>query len=402
MANQFTNEDAALLAELGVEAPAATRSSYSPIEERVIAGFEEVLRFVEEHGRLPQHGEEKDIFERLYAVRLDRIRQLTEFHELLRRFDTAGIFDELTAATTERTGDDVSDEELLDALGVETAKNSDLTELKHVRPRSEIRAAEEVAQRAPCEDFDSFKPLFERVQREIDNGERRTVRYQENAQIDKGEFFILDGQKAFVAEMDKPFKTEQNRTNRRIRVVFDNGTEANYLLRSFQRALYKDDSGRRILPADSDAPALFSGEQSEDDLESGWIYVLRSRSDHPFIAENRAVIHKIGVTRGDIKKRIANARRDPTYLLADVEIVASFKLANLNQRKLEQLIHEFFSEVRLDLQLQDRFGGGVEPREWFLVPLPVIKEMIQLLVEGQLEHYKYESSTGLLVDTRTR
>ena len=46
----------------------------SALEERVIPGFEEIQRFVSDHGRAPQHGEDKDIFERIYAVRLDQIR----------------------------------------------------------------------------------------------------------------------------------------------------------------------------------------------------------------------------------------------------------------------------------------------------------------------------------------
>ena len=51
----------------------------SPREERVIAGFEDILNFFEENGRAPKHGEDRDIFERLYAVRLDRIREQPEF-----------------------------------------------------------------------------------------------------------------------------------------------------------------------------------------------------------------------------------------------------------------------------------------------------------------------------------
>ena len=68
---QFTDEDDELLAELGVEVESKPTSIRTPREERIIAGFEEIERFVEAHGRLPQHGEDKDIFERIYAVRLD-------------------------------------------------------------------------------------------------------------------------------------------------------------------------------------------------------------------------------------------------------------------------------------------------------------------------------------------
>jgi hypothetical protein len=92
-------------------------------------------------------------------------------------------------------------------------------------------------------------------------------------------------------------------------------------------------------------------------LATGYIYVLKSKSDHPFVVQNRDVIHKIGVTGGDVKSRVANARKDPTYLLADVEIVATIKLAKINRKALEALLHKFFGKARLDLELKDRFGA---------------------------------------------
>jgi superfamily II DNA or RNA helicase len=133
-----------------------------------------------------------------------------------------------------------------------------------------------------------------------------------------------------------------------------------------------------------------------DDLATGYIYVLRSKSDHPFIAENRSVIHKIGVTGGDVKSRIANAKKDPTYLLADVEIVATFKLANINQKKLEALLHQFFSSARLDLELTDRFGTPVKPREWFFVPLNAIEEVIEKIQDGTIDRFRYDLDTASL------
>lgn len=401
MAKQFTKDDDALLAELGVDAEVKQSARYTPLEERVIAGFEEILRFVEEHGRVPQHGEDNDIFERLYAMRLDRIRQLTEFHELIRQFDTAGLLHTASGIQENLPSDEATDDELLEALGVEPAGGNDITALKHVRPIEERKSPDEVAQRIPCEDFEVFRPVFERVQRDLSGGVRKTARYQENAAINRGDLFIVEGQKALVADMDKEFRTEYERNNRRLRVIYDNGTESNLLLRSLQRALYKDENGRRILASDSDVPALFASDQSEDDLESGRIYVLRSLSEHPFIAKNRDVIHKIGVTGGDIKKRIANAKKDPTYLLADVELVESYRLANINRTKLEQVIHQFFAAARMDLQLQDRFGESIEPREWFLVPLSAVQKLVEVLKDGRIEQCQYALDSAQIIDTKT-
>ncbi len=125
----------------------------------------------------------------------------------------------------------------------------------------------------------------------------------------------------------------------------------------------------------------------------------RDHVDNPFIAANREVIHKIGVTGGDVKARIANARKDATYLLADVEIVATYKLANINRTKLEQLLHKFFASARLDLELKDRFGFDVTPREWFMVPISAINDSVQRLMDGTLADYCYESRSARLVKT---
>ena len=185
----------------------------------------------------------------------------------------------------------------------------------------------------------------------------------------------------------REFVSDYGRPDRRLRVVYDNGTESDLLLRSLQRALYKDKASRRIYRPGFGP--LFSSEcEEEGDLATGYIYVLRSKSDHPFIAEHRSVIHKIGVTGGDVKSRIANAKKDPTYLLADVEIVATYKLANVNRKALEALLHKFLA-ARLDLELKDRFGSQVEPREWFLVPLAVIDEAIQRSRMGRLIGFRF-------------
>jgi hypothetical protein len=230
------------------------------------------------------------------------------------------------------------------------------------------------------------------VQRELEGGERQTLKYKDNADVKTGDLFILDGQKVLVAETGEEFVSGYGRPDRRLRVIFDNGTESNLLVRSLQRALNKDTASRRI--TEPEHGPLFSGEEEADDLASGYIYVLRSKSEHPFVAQNRLVLHKIGVTGGDVKARVANARKDPTYLLADVEVVAIFKLANIHRKKLEALLHKFFAGARLDLELKDRFGFEVTPREWFLVPFPVIEDAIEKLKDGSISNYRYDPKTA--------
>lgn len=393
MAKGFTDEDDALLAELGVEAEAKKESSRTPREERIIAGFEEIQHFVEQHGRFPQHGEDRDIFERLYAVRLDRLRELAECRAVIEPLDHQGLLVDAAPASVS-VSDDIDDDELLAQLGVD-AEPSDITQLRHVRSAADKRAAEEIANRQKCEDFDEFKPLFEQVQKELSSGLRQTRRFERKSEIAPGRFYILGGQKAYVASMEQPSVNEHGNVDARLRVIFDNGTESNLLMRSLQKALQQDPAGRRIV--EPSAGPLFADHNEEGDEASGIVYVLRSKSDHPVVAAHRNVLHKIGVTGGDIARRLANAKLDPTFLMAEVEVVATYELFNINRTRLENLIHRIFGPARLDIEIKDRFGNPVIPREWFLVPLFVIDQAIEKIRDGTITGYIYDPQTAALV-----
>lgn len=387
--------DDELLDALGVEIAPLKVSSRTPREERIIAGFEDILRFHQTHGRAPLYDEDRDIFERLYAVRLDQLRKLPEAQTLLAELDSPGLLSGSVAAPV--NVDDLDEDALLAELGIaaEPTDEDDITVLRHVRSSAEKRAAEEIADRMPCADFDKFQPLFERVERDLKSGLRKTLRFGRDTSIVSGNYFIVGGQLAYVAEIGETIKAPNGESDARLRVIYANGTESNLLRRSLQRALYKDETGRRL--TDPDIGPLFGDAPEPDDIESGTIYVLRSRSDHPFVAEHRELIHKIGVTGGKVETRIAGADKDATYLLADVDVVATYKLHNLNRTKLENLFHRLFGAAQLDLTIEDRFGNPVKPREWFLVPLHLIDEAVQRIRDGSITDVVYDPTTARLV-----
>ena len=390
--------DDELLDALGVEVTPLKTSSHSPREERIIAGFEDILRFHQTHGRAPLHDEGRDIFERLYAVRLDQLRKLPEAHTLLAGLDGPGLLS--GAGTVMVNVNDLDEDALLAELGIDNvpAGQGDITVLRHVRPYVEIKAAEEIADRTPCADFDHFKPLFEEAQEGLKAGTWMTKPFVKNASIEVKDFFIIGGQTAYVAEMYEGNKTKDGRDNPRLRVIFDNHTESNLLLRSLSRSLYPDGNtpvGRRLIRKD-DGP-LFGSAAEPDDIDTGTIYVLRSLSSHPFVAEHRELIHKIGVTGGRVETRIAGAEKDATYLLADVEIVATYKLHNVSRTRLENIFHRLFGAAQLDLTIEDRFGHPVKPREWFLVPLHVIDEAVGHIRDGSITEVLYDPKTAQLV-----
>jgi hypothetical protein len=398
--SKFTDQDDALLAELGVEIETKKDAARTPREERIIAGFEEIQRFVTEHGHMPRHGEDREIFERLYAVRLHRLRTQADCRALLEPLDHQGLLAGAEPASAIAT-DDISDDELLAQLGVDADSTDDITELRHVRSAADKRAAEEIANRERCADFDRFKPLFMAVQNDLDSGARITQPIRKDAgflktDIKAGEFFILGGQIAYVAEVGETFKAPNGESDARLRVIYSNGTESNLLLRSLQRALYKDEVSRRV--SEPSAGPLFASESEADDLASGTIYVLRSKSDNPIVAANRDLVHKIGVTGGDVGRRVTNAKLDPTFLLADVEIVATYKLFNISRTKLENLIHRIFDPARLDIEIKGRFGNPVIPREWFLVPLFVIDDAVAKIKDGRITDYVYDPNSARLVE----
>lgn len=379
------------LAEFDVEKKVVARS---PVEERIIAGFEDIQRFVDTAGHPPRHGTDYDIFERLYAVRLERLAANAEHRALLEEMDHQGLLHGVTPADAD--DDDYIDLDTL-ASDLEDLEDAapDITEIRHVRPVAERKAAEDVASREPCKDFDLFKPMLEQVQAELSSGVRATRPFEKKAEIEVGRLFVLKGQKAYVAEKGDVYVNDNGMTEARLRVIFDNGTESNLLMRSLQRALNEDKASRRI--TDPSAGPLFSDATVDGDEASGIIYVLRSKSDLPVVAQNRDLLHKIGVTGGSVKTRISNAKLDPTFLMADVEIITTYELYNINRVKLENLLHRIFEAARLDIEIKDRFGHPVTPREWFLVPLFAIDEAVERIRDGTIKGVAYDPSTASLV-----
>lgn len=362
-------------------------------EERIITGFEEILEFIDEHDRLPELHPEADIFERLWATRLRALKGNTEARVLLQEYDRHGL---LAAVETRLPASELSEDELFERLqGLTATPASGLRELRHVRSSAEKRAAEEIASRKPAADFDAFRELFRQVQQDLETGARSAVRFRQSGGIALNELFILRGQVLLVAEMGELFEATNEIPNARLRVIYDNGTESNLLMDSLRRALQGDPAGRRVLSPTPEP--LFSGLMEEGDVHTGTIYVLRSNSAEPYIRDNRDLIHKIGVTGTPLKQRFANAANDATFLLADVEVVAEYRLANMSRHAFEKLLHRIFRPAQLDITISDRFGKPVTPREWFLVPLGVIDEAIKRIIDGSITAYSYDPERAELV-----
>lgn len=390
------------------------------IDEKLFQAFLEIIAFHEAHGREPSV-DAGEFDEKSLATKLKRIRSHYATNEQLLQLDNYGILSVAASegaitsepsqhnseqdrflpsltSTPPSSADDViipDDDDLDSAPGDISSflskigdNQGDIFNLKHVRHSSEkADGLGYVAQRIRCANFHEFEPLFEAVNREIEQGIREVIPFRKESEIEPGQFFILNGIMAYISEVGEEFEKNGKR-NARMKVIFSNGTEGDNLKRSLATELYKDEHGRRV--TDPKARGLFSNTPAEEDIGTGTVYVLQSMSEHERITPIRKYLHKIGVTKSSVKTRIANSVNDPTYLLAEVKVVAEFKIYNVKASKIEKLLQTYFDKARADITIEDRFGKPVRSTEWFFVLPNVIKEAVDRLIDGSLGHTYYD------------
>lgn len=210
-----------------------------------------------------------------------------------------------------------------------------------------------------------------------------------------GRFFVLNGVMLFVAEVGETtiaMVGGQQKQKQRLRVIFENGTESSMYRQSLSIRLHESD-GQALAQVGLD----LAGDVGDEDSESGHIYVLRSRSEDPQISSLED-LYKIGFSTNSVEKRIANAAKSPTYLMAPVEIVEDYRTYNLKPSALEHLLHRVFAEVRLDVSQIDAKGRTYDPSEWFVAPINVVNQAIAMIMSGEIVDYVYDAAAQRLVE----
>lgn len=375
----FDDDDLGLL-------PTNTKKSISSSEdERLISGFQEINEFVKQNGRLPSLNK-NDRKEFSLNRRLEALKEHSGKIQKLKKFDTFGLLIQSKAIST---FEDIFDD---DNLGLLEEGLDSIFNLRHIS--NKMTLPDYIAQRKPCKDFVEFEHLFRECQSDLSSGKRLLLPFKLEQQINRNDFYVLRGVLTYVANIGKK-ENINGKTNARLRCIFENGTESDMLLRSLARALYKD--GRRITEHSDRLLDAFSCPPSADCNESGYIYILKSLSSKTEIHSINH-LYKIGYSRTPIRERIKNALNEPTYLMAPVFEVASYKCFDLNPQKFEQLLHTFFANVCLSIDIFDNNGQRHSPREWFVVPLPVINEAIDLLVSKEIIYYRYDSYIQKIVE----
>lgn len=361
-------------------------------EDSGLVGLRQVSAFFERQGRLPDQDSSDHEEMRLGTIwaKVSTVPSTAMLAE-----DRLGLLSKSEPERVRSWRDDPIDDEIPDSLDDLLADDAlevtlGFNTLRHVTPAAERHMPDHRAEFSPCPDFVRFEALFEDMQRALDAGEREATLIEARAVIEpiEGDFFIRSGLLVYIAEKSE-MSVRGGSRDHRLRVIFSNGTESDPLMSSFRKSL-NDDKTARVIQRPGLGP--LDPEWQSDRLElSGTIYVARSLSADPAIAAERNILHKIGVTSQDVARRVADARNDPTFLLAPVEIVATFELKNLARSKVENLLHRFFAPARpAELFIIDRFGKRVRPQEWFYVLPQHVSEAAALIKAGTLHLHRYD------------
>lgn len=351
--------------------------------DRLIAGFQEILDFYETNGRLPEDcGEEKSLFHKWRGI----LKKESSVQRC-RPFDTLGILPQEPQIVSDPEvvyQREMSEEEKLEAIlndpllsDVQPGEDLGLFDVpEYMRQRLETRKeAEYVGKRKPCDDFEKYADVFKEIQHGLKSGKYKLIKFSVK-HLKVGSYFVEDGMIGYLAAFEDEGVNSHGNRDGRTRVIYENGVESDIKYKTITKNLSV--TGYSVIDCSDMTVEEF--EQcftlTEKDVESGTIYVLRSKSARPEIAAIKD-LYKIGFTVTSVESRIANATKEPTYLCAPVEVVATWKVYNVKSSTFETLIHKLFASVQLQVTVDAH-----HPKEWFIVPFPIIEQAVVNIIKG--------------------
>lgn len=378
--------------DFGLLDSTAKASNVKTADQRLIDSFEVINAFIDKNGREPNT---TSMSEYSLLAQLKSIRENEQQKISLKPFDRHNLLGEVEIPKA--SIDDILNDDEFGLL----APDSDLSifKYKHISKEDEREKADFVAQRKPLkeEEFKPYEAMFQKVHQEIKEGKRQIKPFHNiEKNLHVGNFYLIDGVMLYLkeAKLEKAVRElksgDRERIEGRTFTIFENGTYSNMLFRSLGKQIQK--SGKLItntLEDTNNELYVNAGMLVEEDTRTGWIYVLQSKSKHPAISGIKNLF-KIGFTSTPVDERIKNAKNEATYLYADVIKVSSYTCYNRNADKLEQLLHRFFAEACLSIDIEVIQGKRITPREWFVVPFEEIERAIQLILNEQIIYYKYD------------
>lgn len=386
------------------------KSNTRNADERLLASFQEINDFVANNSKEPEPNpsniSEYQLYSRLKSMRgdIEKVEQLKphDIHNLLPEIEISQVNEpkaEYNKPKEISSLDDILGDDSLDILGGDDAG---LFDFKHTPKDYERAQADFIARRKPCKDFDKYEQLLKDVQKDLSDGKRKLIDFKQDNLQEKA-FYVHNGVLFYLEEINishKEYYKEDGtrvREDGRTRCIFENGTESNMLKRSVEKILY---ANGRVVTENIDKVnegfiESFSSITDEDE-EVGYIYVLKSKSTDERVSSIQD-LYKVGYSKTDVEERIKNAEKEPTYLMAPVRIKGAWKCYNMNPQKLEQLLHNFFGNSCLEIDVFDEKGKRHTPREWFIAPFEVIEQAIELIINGKIVNYKYDNENFTIV-----
>jgi hypothetical protein len=382
-------------------------------DERLLSSFQEINDFVSKNGKEPGPNVTNVSEFQLYS-RLKSLREDEEKVEMLKSEDTHGLLPQIESNQANEPNesykknkpkeitsiDDIFGDDILDILGKD---DEGLFEFKHIPKDFERASADFVARRKPCKDFSKYESIFKEVQKDLASGKRKLIPFKQD-NLRPGDFYVQNGILLYLDKVDFEEDVQEFRSGKRIRkdgrtrTIFENGTESQMLYRSLYKIIL--DNGKSVTQNFEKVNEGFLekfSSVSEEDEKTGYIYVLRSKSTDERISSIRDLF-KIGYSKTEVIERIKNAEKEHTYLMAKVEYIAGWKCFNMNPQKFELLIHNFFGNSCLEIDVFDENGRRHTPREWFIAPLEVIEQAIELIINGNIVKYKYDRENLTIIE----
>lgn len=337
----------------------------------------EVADWIEKNGRDPDE-DSHDVTEHRYAVRLKNIRKRNAGSQ------TAEVFDPLS---------DPDLDKMIAAMDV-----PDLEDFSNsiVKPKK-IKTATYISKRTHIDDFSPYEPLFNTVQMELDRGIRKAVPFSATG-MKAGNFYIAGGILCFIDEVYDPETNSFGRKDSRLHIVFANHTESYMLFATLQKIM-SEENGRTITGPNQSVFGNNNETLIPDDVDAGYIYILRSLSTEPELKKYGKDFYKVGYTGGSVEKRISNAVNEPTYLCAPVRIVEKWRCTNINSKAIESFLHKFLSEVQVKIKVNAKDKSQVAS-EWFHVPLAILEAMVPMILDGSIVNYRYDPNSQKLIGSK--
>lgn len=380
---------------LGLLNVTAKKSNARTSDERLASSFDEINDFIDKHGKEPEPNSSNISEYKLYS----RLKSLREDDDKMMALEPQDKYGLLKVEKKEiESIDDIFDD---DSFGI-FDDDAGLFDFKHTPKPDERAKADFIARRRPCKEFDKYEEDFKSVQADLATGKRKLLPFKQD-NLRPGDYYVHNGVLLYLESVDFHEEVQEFASGERVRkdgrthCIFENGTESNMLYRSLYKVLLSNGKAvsKNMDKVNEQFIEGFSDINDEDE-ESGYIYVLKSLSDDGEIAATKN-LYKIGYSKNPVPQRIKDAEKEPTYLMAPVELVTAYKCFNMNTHKFEQLIHSFFGETCLEVDVFDARGKRYTPREWFIAPLEVIEQAIHLIISGEVVKYKYDKEHEVII-----